>query len=153
MTDRLTEVNMTVTEAAGPAWSAGVTTASSSELTSTPRTTAVSSQTVVEVSQWEVGNISRASHFRLGPVGSVVQLLSELWRRSVEPEQVLQGTLLSSHNVLPDQDMQHSPLSTAAPASLCSPGTIPATRPPAPASGSRKSWRWTVLLWTVQSAE
>jgi len=49
VTDLLTEVNMTVTEAAGPALSAGVTTASSSELTSTPRTTAVSSQTGVEV--------------------------------------------------------------------------------------------------------
>jgi len=40
---------MTVTEAAGLALSAGVTTASSSELTSTPRMTAVSSQTGVEV--------------------------------------------------------------------------------------------------------
>ena len=148
---------MMVTEAAGLASSVGVTTASSSELTSTPRTTAVSSQTVVEVSQWEVGNISRASHFRLGTVGSVVHLLSDLWRRSVEPEQVLQGTLLSSHNGLPDQDMQHSPLSTprpaGTPASLCSPGAIPATRPPAQPSGTRKSWRWTVLLWTVQSAK
>jgi len=58
VTDLLTEVNMTVTEAAGLASSAGVTTASSSELTSTPRMTAVSSQTGVEVSHWStVGDI------------------------------------------------------------------------------------------------
>ena len=48
VTDLRTEVSMTATEAAGPAWCAAPTTASSSEPTSTPRTTAASTLTAVE---------------------------------------------------------------------------------------------------------
>ena len=48
VTDLMTEVSMTVTEAAEQDWCAGVTTVSSSVPTSTPRTTAVNTQTAVE---------------------------------------------------------------------------------------------------------
>ena len=48
VTDLMTEVSMTVTEAARQDWCVGVTTVSSSVPTSTPRTTAANTRTAVE---------------------------------------------------------------------------------------------------------
>ena len=48
VTDLATEVSMTATEAARQGWCVGATTVSSSVPTSTPRTTAVNTQTAVE---------------------------------------------------------------------------------------------------------
>ena len=130
VTGRGTEVNMTATEAAGRASSVGATTASSSELTSIPRTTAVRDPMGAEVSLCSAMTILRPEWCRLGAVGAVVLLLPLLWGRPVDQEQVLQGPGMSSHNFLSDQNMQQSALPALATVSLCSPRTLPTARLP-----------------------
>ena len=146
VTGRATEVNMTATEAAGRASSVGATTASSSELTSIPRTTAVRDPMGAEVSLCSAMTILRPEWCRLGAVGAVVLLLPLLWGRPVDQEQVLQGPGLSSHNFLSDQNMQQSALPALATVSLCSPRTLPTAR--LPTSTASSSWVPSTTSWT-----
>ena len=156
VTGRATEVNMTATEAAGRASSVGATTASSLELTSIPRTTAVRDPMVAEVSLCLVVTILLTEWCRLGAVGAVVLLLPLLWGRPVDQEQVLQGPGLSSHNFLSDQNMQQSALPALATVSLCSPRTLPTARLPTSTAWVPSTTSWTgtvsILSWASTSS-
>ena len=110
VTGRATEVNMTATEAAGRASSVGATTASSLELTSIPRTTAVRDPMVAEVSLCLVVTILLTECCRLGAVGGVQLLQQELWCGPVEQTQILQRSGLSSHHPVTAEVLQHSAL-------------------------------------------
>ena len=105
VTGRATEVNMMATEAAGRASSVGVTTASSLELTSIPKTTAVRDPMVAEVSLCLVVTILLTECCRLGAVGGVQLLQQELWCGPVEQTQILQGSRLPTHLAVPAETL------------------------------------------------
>ena len=108
VTDLGTEVSMMGIKAARLDWCVGVTTVSSSVLTSTPRTTAVNSLMAVEVCL-NLNHIKHKTlyinHFRLGTVGRVRPLQQELWCGDVEQTQILQGSRLSTHHAVPAETL------------------------------------------------
>ena len=110
VTGLVTGASMTVTPGAGATWSAGATTASSLELTSIPRTTAVRDPMVAEVSLCLVVTILLTEWCRLGAVGGVQLLQQELWCGPVEQTQILQRSGLSSHHPVTAEVLQHSAL-------------------------------------------